>query len=111
MPSLLRWLYAEAFEVELDGIRHGSRKSAETFFFWRGGAKTWSFKLSAAITDGSPRHQPSRQQINVMGKKKNTNRELTHEEIWDDSALVRSWDEAVEEYKVSRSLWASVRFT
>lgn len=35
-----------------------------------------------------------------MGKKKNANRELTHEEIWDDSALVRSWDEAVEEYKV-----------
>lgn len=46
-----------------------------------------------------------------MGKKKSTNRELTHEEIWDDSALVRSWDEAVEEYKVSRSLWASVQFT
>jgi survival motor neuron SMN-like protein len=31
-----------------------------------------------------------------MGKK----RELTQDEIWDDSALVRSWDEAVEEYKV-----------
>lgn len=34
-----------------------------------------------------------------MGKK-NKPKELTHEEIWDDSALVRSWDEAVEEYKV-----------
>lgn len=32
--------------------------------------------------------------------KKKSSRPLTHEEIWDDSALVRSWDEAVEEYKV-----------
>ncbi|KAJ9247497.1 hypothetical protein DTO207G8_8073 [Paecilomyces variotii] len=41
-----------------------------------------------------------------MGKKKNTHRELTHEEIWDDSALVRSWDEAVEEYKLYHSIHA-----
>ena len=26
---------------------------------------------------------------------------LTHDEIWDDSALVDSWNEALEEYKVS----------
>ena len=30
------------------------------------------------------------------GKKK----ELTHEEIWDDSALIDSWNEALAEYKV-----------
>lgn len=36
-----------------------------------------------------------------MGKKKNATNPLTQEEIWDDSALVRTWDEAVEEYKVS----------
>ena len=35
-----------------------------------------------------------------MGKAKNAAKSLTHEEIWDDSALIRSWDEAVEEYKV-----------
>jgi hypothetical protein len=34
-----------------------------------------------------------------MGKKSKF-KDLSHEEIWDDSALVRSWDEAVEEYKV-----------
>lgn len=34
-----------------------------------------------------------------MGKSKH-DQSLTHEEIWDDSALVQSWDEAVEEYKV-----------
>jgi hypothetical protein len=34
-----------------------------------------------------------------MGKKKKQ-RELTQAEIWDDSALIRSWDEAVEEYNV-----------
>lgn len=28
---------------------------------------------------------------------------LTHDEIWDDSALVDSWNQALEEYKVSRS--------
>lgn len=33
-----------------------------------------------------------------MGKSKNDS--MSHEEIWDDSALVRSWDEAVEEYQV-----------
>lgn len=26
---------------------------------------------------------------------------MSHEEIWDDSALVESWDEAVAEYKVT----------
>jgi len=26
--------------------------------------------------------------------------ELSHSEIWDDSALINSWDEALEEYKV-----------
>jgi hypothetical protein len=35
----------------------------------------------------------------LMGKKKRSG-PLSHEEIWDDSALVRSWDDAVEEYEV-----------
>lgn len=26
--------------------------------------------------------------------------QLSHEEVWDDSALIDSWDEAVAEYKV-----------
>ncbi|KAJ5438495.1 uncharacterized protein N7458_009493 [Penicillium daleae] len=40
-----------------------------------------------------------------MGKSKN-DQSLTHEEIWDDSALVHSWDEAVEEYKLYHSIHA-----
>jgi peroxiredoxin len=28
---------------------------------------------------------------------------LTHEELWDDSALIDSWNEALEEYKVGES--------
>lgn len=32
------------------------------------------------------------------------NQELTHEEVWDDTALVDSWNEAFEEYKVNMSL-------
>ncbi|KAJ6000323.1 hypothetical protein N7481_000732 [Penicillium waksmanii] len=39
-----------------------------------------------------------------MGKSKNDS--LSHEEIWDDSALVRSWDEAVEEYQLYHSIHA-----
>ncbi|KAJ6085892.1 Survival motor neuron [Penicillium sp. IBT 16267x] len=31
---------------------------------------------------------------------------LTHEEIWDDSSLVRSWDDAVEEYQLYHSIHA-----
>jgi len=30
--------------------------------------------------------------------------QLTHEEIWDDSILVNTWDEALQEYKVSLSV-------
>ncbi|OJJ44781.1 hypothetical protein ASPZODRAFT_144729 [Penicilliopsis zonata CBS 506.65] len=41
-----------------------------------------------------------------MGKNKSHSKPLTHEEIWDDSALVRSWDEAVEEYKLYHSIHA-----
>ncbi|RAL16518.1 uncharacterized protein BO97DRAFT_402911 [Aspergillus homomorphus CBS 101889] len=41
-----------------------------------------------------------------MGKSKKANKPLTQEEIWDDSALVQSWDEAVEEYKLYHSIQA-----
>lgn len=37
-----------------------------------------------------------------MVKNKNPTKPLTEEEIWDDSALVRTWDEAVEEYQVQQ---------
>jgi hypothetical protein len=33
-------------------------------------------------------------------------RAATHDEIWDDSALVDSWNQALDEYKVSR--WQQV---
>jgi len=32
-----------------------------------------------------------------------SNKNASHEEIWDDSALVDSWNDALEEYKVRRS--------
>jgi hypothetical protein len=32
-----------------------------------------------------------------------SNRNNSHEEIWDDSALVDSWNDALEEYKVRES--------
>ncbi|KAI9038488.1 uncharacterized protein KD926_010700 [Aspergillus affinis] len=41
-----------------------------------------------------------------MGKSKNATKALTQEEIWDDSALVQSWDEAVDEYKLYHSIQA-----
>ncbi|KAI9697015.1 MAG: hypothetical protein M1836_004976 [Candelina mexicana] len=37
-----------------------------------------------------------------MGKRK----ELSHEELWDDSALIRSWDEALQEYNLYHSIHA-----
>ena len=39
-----------------------------------------------------------------MGKKR---KELSQAEVWDDSALLQSWDEALAEYKV---VFSSVRF-
>ncbi|KAJ5081470.1 hypothetical protein NUU61_009734 [Penicillium alfredii] len=47
----------------------------------------------------------SREWAEAMGKSKNA-KPLTHEEIWDDSALVQSWDEAVEEYQLYHSIHA-----
>ncbi|KAK0514208.1 hypothetical protein JMJ35_002825 [Cladonia borealis] len=38
-----------------------------------------------------------------MGKKR---KQLSHAEIWDDSALVQSWDEALAEYKLYHSIHA-----
>lgn len=35
--------------------------------------------------------------IAAMGKKR---KQLSHEEIWDDSALLDSWDAALQEYQV-----------
>ena len=35
--------------------------------------------------------------VTEMGKKRKV---LSQEEIWDDSALIQSWDEALAEYKV-----------
>lgn len=30
--------------------------------------------------------------------------ELTHDEVWDDTALIDSWNQALEEYKVDMIL-------
>ncbi|KAL8770289.1 MAG: hypothetical protein Q9209_003925 [Squamulea sp. 1 TL-2023] len=38
-----------------------------------------------------------------MGKKR---KHLSHEEIWDDSALVNSWDAALQEYQLYHSIHA-----
>ncbi|KAI9841716.1 MAG: hypothetical protein M1837_000449 [Sclerophora amabilis] len=35
---------------------------------------------------------------------KNSKKPLSHTEIWDDSALIQSWDDALEEYKVGLPL-------
>jgi len=35
-----------------------------------------------------------------------SNKNLSHTDIWDDSALVNSWNDAVEEYKYYHSLYA-----
>jgi len=36
---------------------------------------------------------------------------LTHEEMWDDSALIDSWNEALQEYKVSMPMHTPRTFT
>ena len=38
-------------------------------------------------------------------------RELTHEEIWDDSALIEAWDAAMDEYKVCQNLASAIPLT
>lgn len=42
--------------------------------------------------------------MELLDTKMSTKQEnLTHEELWDDSALIDSWNEALEEYKVGKS--------
>ena len=36
---------------------------------------------------------------------------MTHEDMWDDSALIESWNQALDEYKVRRSVADSVTNT
>ena len=38
-------------------------------------------------------------------------RELTHEEIWDDSALIEAWDAAMDEYKVCQNLMCPIFYS
>jgi len=38
-------------------------------------------------------------------------RELTHEEIWDDSALIEAWDAAIDEYKVCQNLMCLILYS
>lgn len=40
-----------------------------------------------------------------MGKRKK--KELTQEQIWDDSGLIQSWNDSYEEYKVSMVTFSS----
>lgn len=49
-----------------------------------------SLKAGTSVTDPS----------SYPAKKKQKQRPLTHDEVWDDSALLRSWDDAVREYEV-----------
>lgn len=53
-------------------------------------------------------YQPysTRQHQNQHHTSNNANDNLSHEEIWDDSALIRSWDDAVREYEFYHSIHA-----
>lgn len=57
--------------------------------------RSYGTSLRAQEFSGS-RHTP----VVVMASSNNF---ITHDEIWDDSALINVWDEALQEYKVSES--------
>lgn len=59
--------------------------------------------FGASVFVQSPASMTSNSSL-TMGKKRKV---LTQEEIWDDSALIESWDEALAEYHVSRTASAS----
>jgi hypothetical protein len=54
-----------------------------------------AYLSSASLVQNSPNNR-----IEDMAP---SNKNASHEEIWDDSALVDSWNDALEEYKVRRS--------
>jgi len=44
-------------------------------------------------------HNEDSPSLRTLTKDETTDRELTHEEVWDDSALIDAWDAATEEYE------------
>jgi hypothetical protein len=63
----------------------------------------------AAMQSDSISYDESQPQQSSSKKKwEFKSRELTHEEIWDDSALVDAWDAAMEEYEACISLFSVI---
>lgn len=50
-----------------------------------------------------PEHEDYEEEVEAEAEQEEESRELTYEEIWDDSALINAWDAAAEEYEVSFS--------
>lgn len=72
-----------------EGERRHTRRGIESIFVLRRTLKI--FNLATLCTFPSTQHNAIKMESKAA----------THEEIWDDSALVDSWNEALEEYKVS----------
>lgn len=53
-----------------------------------------------------PKTKSKKRKLNHGQPNRQGNSELTHEEIWDDSALLRSWNDAVAEYEFYHSIHA-----
>lgn len=63
-------------------------------------------RISKSTLDHTHLHYPTGpyfkppSQYTLMTTMASSENLLTHDEIWDDSALVNAWDEALQEYKV-----------
>lgn len=53
---------------------------------------------------GQNQNQNQNREYTSKPKRKKA-RQLTQEELWDDSALIEAWDASMEEYRVFYSLW------
>lgn len=67
-----------------------------------GRACEWLPSVNENLTGSLLLKTSSRSSSNMTSDRQD-NIDLTHEEIWDDSALVSSWNDAYEEYQVSPS--------
>jgi len=58
-----------------------------------------NFNIGAALSHHT---EPLRRRIQFCNRHRmDQDNNLSHDEIWDDSALVNSWNQALDEYKVS----------
>jgi hypothetical protein len=98
-------------EVAFNVGKHGGRHSLISLMATRALVSYDDITLPYQQTKPPPKKRKKNQHKSASEEgceEEDESRELTHEEIWDDSALVNAWEAATEEYEAyhgSKKSW------